>query len=341
VHRILTFIIRRLLVSIPVVLALVFAVFALMRAIPGGPFDFENDTSLPPSVIANLQKKYHIDKPFGRQFVRYVAGQIVDTGNLADLGKGGLLRGDLGVAFRERGRTVNEIVAAAFPVSLQLGLMSLGMALLLGVPLGVIAAAKHNTWVDYACTFVAVIGVSLPALVLGPLMQWLFALKLNLLPVATWGASPPFVMGFIPVPNARFWTHALLPVLTLGSALAAGITRLTRASLLQVLSEDYVRTARAKGLREMMVIWRHALKNGAIPVVTVLGPILAHVVTGTFVIEQIFGIPGLGRYFVRSIGNRDYSVIQGLTLLYAVLLVAANLLVDICYAWLDPRIRYE
>jgi oligopeptide transport system permease protein len=335
------FIIRRLMFSIPVLLGLVFTVFALMRAIPGGPFDFENDTSLPPSVIASLEKKYHIDEPFGRQFLRYVAGDIVDTGNLLDLGKGGLLRGDLGVAFRERGRTVNEIVAAAFPVSLQLGLMSFALAVMIGIPLGVIAALKRNTWIDYGATFVAITAVSLPALVLGPLLQWIFALKLGWLPVATWGASPPFILGFIPIPTLSFITHAILPVVTLGGVLAASIMRLTRASLLQVISEDYIRTARAKGLRETTIIARHALKNSIIPVVTVLGPMLALVVTGSFVIEQIFGIPGMGRYFVKSIGARDYSVIQGLTLIYAALLVGANLLVDISYAWLDPRIRYQ
>lgn len=335
------YIVRRVLFSIPVLLALVLTVFVLMRSIPGGPFDSEGDTSLPPAVTANLERKYHIDEPLVKQFVRYLAGDIVDTGDIRDLGKSGILRGDLGLAFRERGRTVNEIVAEALPISAQLGLLSLSLALVVGLPLGILAALKKNTFVDYGSTFLAIIGVSVPSLVIGPLLQWLFALKLQWLPVATWGSRPPFYLGFIPQITPEFWLHAILPTLTLGTALSASIARLTRASLLQVIREDYIRTARSKGLRERAVIIRHALKNSLIPVVTMLGPLFAGVLMGTLVVEQIFGIPGMGKYFVQSIGNRDYPIIQGLTLLYATLLVAMNLLVDIAYAWLDPRIRYE
>ena len=188
-HR---YIIRRVIFSIPVLLALVFTVFVLMRSIPGGPFDFEGDTSLPPAVVANLKRKYHIDEPLGKQFVRYLAGDIVDTGDIRDLGKGGLLRGDLGPAFRQRGRMVNEIVAESLPISAQLGVLALSLALIMGIPLGTLAALKQNTWVDYGSTFLAIVGVSVPSLVIGPLLQWVFALKLDLLPVATWGARPPF-----------------------------------------------------------------------------------------------------------------------------------------------------
>jgi len=335
------YIVRRVLFSIPVLFALTLAVFMLMRSIPGGPFDFAGDKSLPPGVVANLQRKYHLDEPIWKQFVRYLVGDIIDTGNILDLGKGGLLGGDLGVAFRQRGRTVNEIVADSFPISAQLGVLSVLLALALGIPLGTFAALKQNTWMDYASTFLAILGVSIPSLVMGPLLQWIFALKLNLLPVATWGASPPFFLGFIPKPTLDFWSHAILPTVALGSVFSASIARLTRASLLQVIREDYIRTARAKGLRERIVIIRHAMKNSLIPVVTVVGPLFAAVVTGTFVVEQIFGIPGMGKHFVQSIGNRDYSIIQGVTLIYATLLVIMNLLVDITYAWLDPRIRYE
>jgi oligopeptide transport system permease protein len=176
---------------------------------------------------------------------------------------------------------------------------------------------------------------------MGPLLQWAFALKLELLPVATWGAKPPFLLGFIPKPSGAFITHAILPVIALGTVFSAQIARLTRASLLQVIREDYIRTARAKGLRERIVVIRHALKNSLIPVVTILGPLFAAVVTGTFIVEQIFGIPGMGKHFVQSIGNRDYSLIQGVTLIYAALLVIMNLIVDITYAWLDPRISYK
>ena len=335
------YIVRRILFSVPVLFALVMTVFVLMRSIPGGPFDFLGDTSLPPAVTANLERKYHIDEPMTKQFVRYLAGDIVDTGDIRDLGKGGILRGDLGLAFRERGRTVNEIVAESLPISAQLGLLSLTLALVTGIPLGIVAALKKNTMVDYGSTLAAIIGVSIPSLVIGPLLQWLFALKLNWLPVATWGSHPPFYLGFIPQFSVDFWLHAILPTLTLGTALSASIARLTRASLLQVIREDFIRTARSKGLRERTIIIRHALKNSLIPVVTVVGPLFASVLMGTLVVEQIFGIPGMGKYFVQSIGNRDYPIIQGLTLLYATLLVSMNMLVDITYAWLDPRIRYD
>jgi len=336
-----SYIIRRILWSIPVLLALAFAVFALMRAIPGGPFDFAGDRSLPASVVQNLGRKYHLNEPLGKQFVRYLVGEFVDTMDWRDLGKNGLLRGDLGMAMRQRGRTVNQIVAESFPISAQLGVMAIALAVCIGIPLGTFAALKQNTWVDYFATFVAVLGVSIPALVMGPFLQWVFALKLGWLPVATWGAKPPFYLGFIPKPSLDFITHAILPTIALGTVFSAQIARLTRASLLQVIREDYIRTARAKGLRERIVVIRHALKNSLIPVVTILGPLFAAVVTGTFVVEQIFGIPGMGKHFVQSIGNRDYSLIQGVTLIYAMLLVMMNLIVDIAYAWLDPRISYK
>jgi oligopeptide transport system permease protein len=214
----------------------------------------------------------------------------------------------------------------------------------MGIPLGIIAALKQNTWIDYSATFLAVFFLSVPNLVLAPVLIWIFALLLGWLPVATWGAEPPWLFGILPSPqnwNADFVTHALLPVFALGTASAAGIARLTRGSLLQVIREDYIRTARSKGLRERVIIVGHALKNSLIPVVTILGPIFAALVTGTFVVEQIFGINGMGKHFVQSVGNRDYPVLLGVTLLYSVVLIVANLLVDITYAWLDPRIRYD
>jgi oligopeptide transport system permease protein len=273
-----------------------------------------------------LIRKYRIDEPVWKQFVYYLWG---------------LAQGDLGPSFRYRGRTVNDIIKDSLPVSAQLGALSLALALFIGIPMGIIAALKHNTILDYSSTFVAVIGVSIPNIVLGPLLIWIFALKLDWFPVARWGAQPPFFLGFLPKLNSDFFQHAVLPTLTLGTALSASIARLTRASLLQVIREDYIRTARAKGLSERAVVIFHALKNSLIPVVTILGPMFAAILTGTFVVEHIFGIPGLGRHFVTSIGNRDYAVIMGVTLLYSVMLVVANLMVDITYAWLDPRIRYE
>jgi len=322
-----TYIIRRLLWSIPVLLALLLAVFLLMHAIPGGPFDFAGDKSLPESTVRNLERLYGLDKPLAEQFVSYVKSVV--------------LEGDLGPSFRQRGRTVNDIIGESLPISAQLGIMSIALALVIGIPAGIIGALNHNRWPDYVASFLAILGVSIPALVLGPLLYWVFALKLGWLPVALWGAERPFILGFIAVPTGKFLKHAILPVLALGTGLSASIARLTRASLLQVVREDYVRTARAKGLRERVVVVRHALKNSLIPVVTVLGPMFAAVVTGTVVIEAIFGIPGMGKYFVQGINNRDYPLIMGVTLVYAILLVAANLFVDITYAWLDPRIRYS
>jgi ABC-type dipeptide/oligopeptide/nickel transport system permease component len=360
------YVIRRLLWSIPVLLLLAFAIFALMRAIPGGPFDFAGDKSLPKSVVQNLERRHHLDWPLGWQFSSYILGDDV-TGAVcrgfsfvsgcdtvqesAGLGiSRGLIRGDLGMALKLRGRTVNDLVKESFPISFQLGIFALSLSVLIGLPAGVMAALKQNTWIDYSSSFIAVLGLSIPPLVLGPLLIWIFPLTLGQrfpdlfgwIPIATWGAKHPFVLGLFPRSlGVSFWSHALLPGTALGLAFSAAIARLTRASLLQVIREDYIRTARAKGLREQMVVLRHALKNSLIPVITVLGPLLVAVVTGTFVVEQIFGIPGMGKHFVTSIGNRDYPIITGVTLIYATLLVLANLAVDIIYGWLDPRIRYQ
>ncbi len=335
------YIIRRILGFIPVLIAIALFTFVLMRAIPGGPFDFAGDKSLPPQVVANIEAKYHLDWPMWKQFLSYMIGDDL----LGEEGLSrGVLRGDLGPSLRYRSQSVNDIIATTFPTSAQLGFFSLLLALLIGLPAGIIAALNQNTWLDYTSTFGAVLFLSIPNLVLAPILIWIFALKLGWLPVAGWGAKPPYVLGFLPRLSQLNWnyvSHALMPVFALGTSSAAGIARLTRASLLQVIREDYIRTARAKGLRERVVIIVHALKNSLIPVVTVLGPAFAGLVTGTFVVEQIFGINGMGKHFVQSVGNRDYQVITGVTLVYGVILVIANLLVDITYAWLDPRIRYD
>ena len=304
------YLVRRILQFIPVLLAVTIFTFTLVRVIPGGPFDRIGDKTLPPEIVANLEAKYDLDKPVWLQYLDYLWN---------------VLHFDLGPSFAFRTRTVNDIIATSLPVSAQLGAMSLVLALIIGVPTGCLAALKHNTSVDYGATFVAILFRSIPNIVLGPVMVWLFALKLGWFPVARWEGP-------------KYW---VLPVVTLGTAYSAGISRLTRGSLLEVLTEDYIRTARAKGLRELIVVSRHALKNALIPVVTYLGPIAAAILTGTFVVEQIFGIPGLGKHFIDSIGNRDYPLVMGTALLYALLLVSANLIVDITYAWLDPRIRYE
>jgi ABC-type dipeptide/oligopeptide/nickel transport system permease component len=223
-----------------------------------------------------------------------------------------------------------------------LGLFAMALAILIGMPLGILAALKQNTFWDYGGMGIAIIGVSVPVIVLGPILVYIFGVNLKWLPPTGWGSKPPYLLGFLPTQfGVQYIRYALLPVVALGMGSSALIARLTRASLLQVVREDYVRTARAKGLHERTVIMRHALKNSLIPVITILGPLTAALVTGTFVTESIFGIPGMGRYFVTSITNRDYPVIMGTILLYAVFLVVANMFVDIIYAYLDPRIRYD
>jgi oligopeptide transport system permease protein len=335
------YIIRRILGFIPVLLGVTLVTFIMIRQIPGGPFDFVGDRQLPPQVVANIEAQYHLDWPLWKQFLSYLAGDDV----LGEEGTSrGIIRGDFGLSLQFRSQSVNEIIKTTLPVSAQLGLMALLLALLIGIPAGTIAALRQNTWIDYVSTFGAVFFVSISSLVLAPVLIWIFALKLGWLPVATWGAKPPFLLGFLPNLNDLnfdYFKHAAMPVFALGSAGAAAVARLTRASLLQVIREDYIRTARAKGLREQTVIVIHALKNGLIPVITILGPTFAALVTGTFVVEQIFGINGMGKHFVTSVGNRDYTLLLGVTLLYSALLVIANLLVDLTYALIDPRIRFD
>jgi len=233
-------------------------------------------------------------------------------------------------------------VGQTFPISFQLGILSVLLALIIGIPAGILGALKQNTWIDYSSSFFAILGVSIPNIVLGPLLIYLFSVNLGWFPAARWGTNyTELTLGIIPPLTSKFWLHATLPVITMGTGISAIFARLTRASLLQTIREDYIRTARAKGLSGYVTIIRHAMKNSMIPVITVLGPIIAGVVTGSLVIERIFGIPGLGQFFVSSITNRDYPLIFGTTLIYSILIVAANLSVDIIYAWLDPRIRYE
>jgi oligopeptide transport system permease protein len=335
------YIIRRILQFIPVIIGISLFTFVLMQSIPGGPFDFVGDRSLPPQIVANLEAKYHLDWPMWKQYVSYMIGDDVFG---LEGGSRGVIRGDFGPSYHFRGQTVGDIIAITLPVSAQLGFMSLMLAIIIGIPAGIIAALNQNSWVDYTSTFGAVMFLSIPNLVLAPILIWIFALKLGWVPEAGWGAKPPYLLGFLPTfaqLNKDFFTHALMPVFALGTSSAAGIARLTRASLLQVIGEDYIRTARAKGLKERVVIVVHALKNSLIPVVTIIGPAFAGLLTGTFVVEQIFGINGMGKHFITSVGNRDYQVITSVTLIYAVILVIANLLVDISYAVLDPRIRYD
>jgi len=302
------YIVRQILWLIPVLFFISVITFALAHAVPGGPFDREK--ALPPEIIANLEKYYGLDKPIWRQYVDYIGGIVT--------------RFDFGPVYSSRSRRVNDIFADHLPVSAQLGVVAMVIALGIGLPLGIIAALKQNTMWDYLGIGVAVFGVSVPNIVLGPLLILIFALTLGWFPVAGWGTPAKMIM----------------PSFALGTSYAARIARLTRASMLQVIREDYIRTARAKGLSERLVMVRHALKNAFIPVATIIGPMFAAVVTGTFVVEQIFAIPGMGKYFITSVTQRDYPVVMGTILLYAFFLVLANLAVDVTYAFLDPRIRY-
>lgn len=282
------------------------ATFLLMHAVPGGPFTAEKN--LPESVMKNINERYHLSDPLWKQYTDYL-------GNVA--------RGDFGPSFKYEARTVNDIIAESFPVSAELGMIAVVIAVSLGIPAGVIAALRQNRWPDYLAMFGATIGISVPSFILATLFIYLFALKLELLPAAMWDGPE----------------YAVLPAVALAAFPTAFIARLTRSSMLEVLGQDFIRTARAKGLSGFVIIWRHALKNALIPVVTYLGPLVAAILTGSFVIESIFAIPGLGRHFVTSIYNRDYTVILGITIFYSTLLVVLNFLVDLAYAWLDPRIK--
>ncbi len=348
------YVVRRLLYMLVVLLVVSFITFVLMHAVPGGPFTKEK--ALPAETIKILNARYHLDDPLWKQYADYLYDTMIPhvttvppSNSLLDdfmvnvkVGSVWIRWMNFGPSFTSRSRTVNDIFRDNLPVSGQLGVMALLVAIVIGMPLGILAALKQNTGYDYVGMGVAIFGVSVPVIVLGPVFVWLFGVTLKWLPATGWGAKPPYFLGFLP--NHVGWDYfrfAIMPSVALGLGSSAIIARLTRASLLQTVREDYIRTARAKGLHERTVITKHALKNSLIPVVTILGPLFAALVTGTFVTELIFGIPGMGKYFVTSITNRDYPVIMGTILLYAVFLVIANLIVDLTYAYLDPRIRYD
>ncbi len=334
------FIMRRSLWMILVLFVVSVITFVLMRLVPGGPFN--TDRGIPAPIIANLESRYNLDAPLWEQYVDYIGGIVIPRITGPDFKRSvqedyllniPLPVGEEGTALRwmnfgpsltRRSQTVTQILSDKLPVSMQLGFAALIVGVVIGLPAGIISALKRNTIYDYAGMSLAILGVSVPAIILGPILQYVFGVSLRWLPVTGWGT----------------FAQVILPAFALGFAQSALIARLTRASLLQVLNEDYIRTARAKGLRERGVIVIHALRNALIPVVTILGPLAAALLTGTFVVELIFGIPGMGQFFVTSIINRDYTIIMGTVLLYAFFLVGANLLVDVTYAWIDPRIRY-
>lgn len=304
----LSYTLQRLLSLLLVLFVIITVTFSLMHAIPGGPFTSEK--ALPAAVQKNIEARYHLNDPLWQQYTDYLSN---------------ILHGDLGPSFKYDSRTVNDIIAEGFPVSAELGIITITLSLLLGIPAGIISALKHNRWPDYAAMLLSTIGLSVPSFILAALFIYVFALKLGLLPAAMWDGPE----------------YMVLPALALCGLPTAFIARLTRSSMLDVLNQDYIRTARAKGLPERIILYRHALKNALVPVLTYLGPLLAGVLTGSFVIETMFAIPGLGRHFVTSIYNRDYTVILGVTIFYSTLLVTLNFIVDLLYAVVDPRIKLD
>ena len=314
------YVIRRILWIIPVLWAVATVTFFLMHAVPGGPFDREKE--LPPGTLLNLEKRYNLDEPLLVQYGLYLKG---------------LAQGDLGLSFKNN-REVTDIIRDGFEVTAQLGIVAFLYAVVFGMTLGVIAALNQNRLGDYAGVFFATVGTAMPNFVIATFLVIIFSVKLGWFDVLGWGGP-----GWSEFYNPWAWDFrkVVLPVLALGTLPAAYIARVTRASVLEVLRQDYVRTARAKGLSEYAVVLRHIIKNAMVPILTVLGPSFAFLVTGSFIVERIFAINGVGRRFVDAVFQRDYGVIMGTTLFYAAIVAVANLVVDVLYAVVDPRIRYR
>lgn len=302
----LYFLIRRCAYGVAVLWAVASLTFVLLHVTPGGPFDRER--RLPPQVLANIAAKYRLDEPLSTQYVLYL---------------GALLRGDLGPSYKYLNRTVNDIVSETLPISANLGLVSLVFALLTAFPLGLAAGYYRNTWLDRCSLALATLGFSLPNFILAAALVWLFALQLGWLPAGGWGLTASVV----------------LPAITLGAAPAAYLAYLVRSSIVEIMTEDFIRTARAKGLSERVVLLKHATLNALTPVLSVMGPLVAALVTGSFVVEYVFAIPGMGRFFITAVTDRDYPTIMGVTLVYTGFVVIANLVVDLCYSIVDPRVR--
>ena len=305
----LKFTLLRMAQAIPVILAVITVTFFLVRAAPGGPFDSEK--AVLPEVKRALEAQYRLDVPLSDQYFAYLSD---------------LVAGDLGPSFKYPGRSVNEILASGLPVTAELGLYALCFALLTGVLAGVFAALRPNTRQDYVPMSLAMIGICMPSFLLGPLLILVFGIYLEWLPISGWGDLPG---------------DKVLPAITLGSAYAAYIARLSRAGMLEILSQDYIRTARAKGASDSRIIVKHALRGGLIPVMAFLGPAFAGLIAGSFVVETIFQIPGLGRFYVQAAFNRDYTMILGTTVFLSVLIVLFNLVSDVLAAWMDPRLRTQ
>ena len=302
----LKYILKRIGMGLVTLFAITTITFIIMHNIPGNPFAKEG--KMTQAVYNNLMSYYNLDKPLGEQYVIYLK-------NLAHF--------DLGPSTKSKTRTVNDYIGDNFPVSAKLGVIAFCFALVIGILLGIVAALKRNKWPDYVCTIIAIIGVSVPNFILATLLIEVFALKLGLVPTSGWGEI----------------SNIILPAIAISMMPIAHIARMMRSSMVEVLGQDYIRTAKAKGLSEFKIIKRHALRNSLIPVITVVGTTFANIVVGSFVVENIFRIPGLGKYFVQSITNRDYSVILGTTIFYSVILITVYILVDILYVLIDPRIQ--
>ena len=299
---------RRLLWIIPVLFAVSVITFLLMHAVPGGPWAREK--ALPDAVEARLNAQYGLDQPLYEQYGRWAIA---------------FATGDLGPSYRYQDRTVNDIVADGFWVTVQLGIMAFALAVLVGIPLGILAALGHNRWPDYLTTSISILGVTTPSFVLGILLIVFFSVQLGWFPTGGWGGPETWV----------------LPTIALAGFPIAVIARYTRASMLEVTRKDYIRTAHSKGVRNQSVVSRHMIRNALIPVVTILGPTLAFLVTGSFIIERVFNIPGMGQFYLNAISTRDYSLLMAMTMLYAFAVAFLNVVVDVLYAYIDPRIRYS
>ena len=304
------FVVRRLLGAIPTMLVIATLAFALLHLTPGGPFDSER--TLVPQIQHAIEARYHLDEPVWRQYLRYLRD---------------LAHGDLGPSFQYRDTSVNQIIAQGLPIDLAIGGYAIGFALLVGGAIGLGAASRPRSLRDRLPMTLAMIGISVPTFVIAPLLILIFAMRLHWLPSGDWvGGS---------------WRHLLLPSLALALPYTAFIARIVRASALEVMGSAYIHTARAKGLGSTTILLRHALRPTLMPLVSYLGPALASVLTGSIVIEQVFGLPGIGRFFISGALNRDYTLVMGLTLLYGALIIICNFAVDLCYAWLDPRVRLD
>jgi oligopeptide transport system permease protein len=302
------YILKRLAAACVSMLILITATFFLMHAVPGSPFNPSEQRNVPPKVLENLRAKYGLDMPVWRQYLNYM-------GNLA--------HGNLGYSFKKLNYTVNELIVGGFPASAVVGALAIAAALAVGVPLGITSALKRGGWLDWLSMILATVGISMPIFIIAILLMYVFSMKLQILPIYGYGTA----------------RHLVIPVICLAFSPIAYITRLMRSSMLEVSRQDYIRSARARGVSEFWVIAKHGVRNSILPVVTYIGPLTAALLTGSFVVERLFMIPGLGQYFVTAVSERDYSVILGITIFYGAFIMLCTLLVDIAYAIIDPRVK--